>query len=477
MIAQRGTRDKLEKYFDTNRPLTVTLQIQGAATYDFCCFGVDADNKLSDDRYMIFYNQLSSPSGEIIGANADSGMTFTVKLNALPQTIRKLVFTGSIDGAGTMNEISTHKILIGDEISAEFSGADFEREKAITSLEIYRKDGWRFNVVARGFNGGLDALLAFYGGEQLDDTAPAQNPKVSDKPATPPPIKSSTKSKGPFRFTPPPTSTPTTNSKPTAPPTVTPQKISLEKKISDGAPKLISLVKPLKVELEKRNLLDVAARVALVIDISGSMNRSYNDGTVQEIVNKILPVAIQFDKDGELDFWFYGSNCERRPSVNMKNYEQAVPEDWRVLQRRTGGSNNEPAVMREVIRDYENSDVPAYVVFITDGGIYKTGGIKKTLIEASYLPIFWQFVGVRGSNYGILETLDTMGGRYVDNANFFALDDFKTVPNEELYSRLLNEFPQWLKICKTNGVLDGSAKNYRPSEKSFGNKVKDFFGF
>ena len=133
--------------------------------------------------------------------------------------------------------------------------------------------------------------------------------------------------------------------------------------------------------------------------------------------------------------------------------------------------------MREVIRDYENSDVPAYVVFITDGGIYKTGGIKKTLIEASYLPIFWQFVGVRGSNYGILETLDTMGGRYVDNANFFALDDFKTVPNEELYSRLLNEFPQWLKICKTNGVLDGSAKNYRPSEKSFGNKVKDFFGF
>ena len=55
MIAERGTRDKLEKYFDLSRPLTVTLQVSGKAVYDFCCFGVDADEKLSDDRYMIFY--------------------------------------------------------------------------------------------------------------------------------------------------------------------------------------------------------------------------------------------------------------------------------------------------------------------------------------------------------------------------------------------------------------------------------------
>ena len=441
MIAERGTRDKLEKYFDLNSPLKIKLQITGAAVYDFCCFGVDKDDKLSDDRYMIFYNQLSSPAGEITGAEISSGMEFTIKLNALPEKIQKLVFTGSIDGAGVMSEISSHKIFIGDQITADFGGADFEQEKAITSLEIYRKNGWRFNIVARGFNGGLDALLAFYGGEQADDN--------EITPALPPQPEP-------------------------------PKKISLEKKIQDGAPKLISLVKPLKVELEKRNLLDVVARVALVLDISGSMNSSYKDGTVQEIVNKILPIAVQFDDDGELDFWFYGSRCERRPSVNMNNYEQAVPPDWKKLRSRVGAMNNEPEVMKEVIAEYETSTLPAYVVFITDGGIYKTGGIKKLLISASYLPIFWQFVGVRGSGYGILEKFDTMEGRYVDNANFFALDDFKSVPNEELYSRLLNEFPAWLKLIKNNGVLDGSAKNLRPTpppEKSFSDKVKGLFGF
>lgn len=437
MIAKRGTRDKLEKYFDLNSPLKIKLQIEGAATYDFCCFGVDADDKLSDDRYMIFYNQLSSPNGEIIGAEISSGMEFSIKLNDLPQTIQKLVFTGSIDGAGVMSEISSHKIFIGDEISATFGGGDFEQEKAITSLEIYRKNGWRFNVVARGFNGGLDELLAFYGGEESkDETPPPAQEKVSESSV--------------------------------------PKKISLEKKIQDGAPKLISLVKPLKVELEKRNLLDVKARVALVLDISGSMNHSYKDGTVQEIVNKILPVAVQFDDDSELDFWYYGSNCERRPSVNMKNYEQAVPADWKELQGSLGGTNNEPAVMEEIIAEYETSKLPAFVVFVTDGGIYKTGAIKKLLIKASYLPIFWQFVGVSGEDYGILEKLDDMDGRYIDNADFFALDDFKAVPNSELYSRLLNEFPAWLKSAKDKGIFDGSAP---PPEKSFSDRIKSIFNF
>lgn len=402
MIATRGTRDKLEKYFDLNQPLKVTLQIQGAATYDFCCFGVDKDDKLSDDRYMIFYNQPNSPRSEIVGSDIPSGMEFTLKLNELPQTINKLVFTGSIDGVGTMSEISAHKIFIGDKISAEFGGADFAKEKAITSLEIYRKNGWRFNVVARGFDGGLDTLLAFYSGEEIKDETPPPQPK----------------------------------------------KISLEKKIQDGAPKLISLVKPLKVELEKRNLLDVTARVALVMDISGSMNRSYEDGTVQEIVNKILPLSVQFDNDGELDFWYFGDRCERRPSVNMRNYEQAVPRSWRNLMSSLGYGTAELVVMKEVVAEYEASTLPAYVVFITDGGFFDRNRIKDFLIQASYLPIFWQFVGVRGSGYGILEQLDTMSGRYVDNANFFALDDFKTVPNPELYSRLLNEFPAWLKAVK-----------------------------
>ena len=141
------------------------------------------------------------------------------------------------------------------------------------------------------------------------------------------------------------------------------------------------------------------------------------------------------------------------PSVNMKNYKSAVPRDWNDLMRSLGYGNDEPKVMRQVIDEYRRSKIPAYVLFVTDGGVGSESQIKSLLIEASKEPIFWQFIGVGGYGYGVLERLDTMSGRYVDNANFFALDDFKSVSNSELYSRLLNEFPQWLKEIRKKRMI------------------------
>ena len=409
MKVERGTRKSLENFFDIAQPIKITLKIFGKATYDFSCFGVDDKNKLSDDRYMIFYNQTQSPRSEIVYKEISNGAEFVIDLEALPNTIQKLVFTASIDGAGTMGEISAHELTIEqnqrEKISAQFNGGDFHNEKAVTSIEIYRKNDWRFQIVARGFDGGLDKILEFYGGEQIQEEE------------------------------------------------IKPKKISLEKKIKAGAPKLISLVKPLTVELEKRNLQETVAKVALVMDISGSMHSSYSNGAVQEIVNKILPIAVQFDDDGELDFWYFGSKFERRPSVNMGNYENAVPADWQKIMRKIGGGTNALSVMNDVISEYEHSNLPAYVIFITDGAI--SNDTKDAVIRSSRMPIFWQFVGIGNSGegffgrifggYGMLEKLDTLEGRYVDNTNFFALDDFRNVDNAELYGRLLNEFPNWLK--------------------------------
>ena len=240
--------------------------------------------------------------------------------------------------------------------------------------------------------------------------------------------------------------------------------ILVEKKIQENAPNLISFVKPLIVEIKKRNLEDITARVALVMDISGSMSFCYSDGTVQEIVNKILPIAIQFDDNGELDFWYYGSKVQRRPSVNLENYKNTVPSDWGDLMDSLGCGNNEPLVMKDVINKYKNSELPVYVIFITDGGFCEINETKQLLIESSKMPIFWQFVGIRSNikflglnfnlnNYGLLEDLENLSGRYTDNANFFALDDFRSVSNSELYSRLLNKFPSWLKEVEEKKIL------------------------
>jgi tellurite resistance protein TerA len=153
---------------------------------DVSCFGVDSFDKLSDERYMVFYNQLASP-GDAVKLDLSPGKArFAVNLDALPASIAKLVFVAAIDGAQTMRSLGASKMTIGGAVQFPWSGTDFGDEKAVIVGEIYRKDGqWRFGAVGQGFNGGLSALLAHFGGSEAPAATPAPaaapvaQPKVS----------------------------------------------------------------------------------------------------------------------------------------------------------------------------------------------------------------------------------------------------------------------------------------------------------
>jgi tellurite resistance protein TerA len=90
-------------------------------------------------------------------------------LNKLPSAIETLSFTAAIDGSQTMNQMQSGYLKFltnGEEVGRfNFSGSDFNNEKALMLGDIYRKNGeWRFNAVGQGFNGGLSALLKYFGG-------------------------------------------------------------------------------------------------------------------------------------------------------------------------------------------------------------------------------------------------------------------------------------------------------------------------
>lgn len=177
----RGQKGKLADLGCTS-PFNVELDIDAAGmAVDVSCFGVDSADKLSDERYMVFYNQLASPEGAVkleLGARP----RFAVDLDALPASIVKLVFVAAIDGNGTMRAIGQSAMTLGDAVRFPWSGADFQEEKAVIVGEIYRKDGvWRFGAVGQGFSGGLSALLAHFGGAEA---TPAATPAPVAKPVS-----------------------------------------------------------------------------------------------------------------------------------------------------------------------------------------------------------------------------------------------------------------------------------------------------
>lgn len=224
-----------------------------------------------------------------------------------------------------------------------------------------------------------------------------------------------------------------------------------------------------KINLTKHNLSpDTKARVAFVIDISGSMTTAYKRGYVQEIVEKIFPIAINFDDNAEMDVWIFEDGFRRMPAMNKDNYYGYVQREILDKNCRFGGTSYAP-VLNDIAKYYleeHPEPSPVYVIFITDGDNFDKTETTKVVKELSNYPIFLQFVGVGGAGFNYLEQLDDMGGRYVDNADFFEADfnDFSTENN--LYQKLLQEYPDWLANEKVKDMIKNNFKR-EPKKKGF----------
>ncbi|PKW09926.1 Stress response protein SCP2 [Streptomyces sp. 1222.5] len=191
---QRGHKARISD-LTAGTDLYVGVQITGPGlTFDISCFGLDADERLSDDRYFVFFNQPKTPeeSVQLLGAQAGDTESFRVTLDGIPSQIRKLSFTATLDGAGQMSQIAPGYLRIvagGEEVARySFSGAEFSTERAVMLGDFYFKDGWRFAAVGQGFDGGLDALLKNFGGEVLEEEAPAA-PQSGAAPGFAPPAQ------------------------------------------------------------------------------------------------------------------------------------------------------------------------------------------------------------------------------------------------------------------------------------------------
>ncbi|KUF16199.1 TerD family protein [Streptomyces silvensis] len=182
---QRGHKAKISD-LTAGTDLYVGVHIAApGVTFDISCFGLDADERLSDDRYFIFFNQPKSPeeSLQLLGAQAGDTESFRVTLDRIPQQIQRLSFSAAIDGAGQMSQISSGYIRLvagGEEVVRySFTGSEFSTERALMLGDFYMKDVWRFAAVGQGFDGGLDALIKNFGGEVAEDEPAAAQPQAA----------------------------------------------------------------------------------------------------------------------------------------------------------------------------------------------------------------------------------------------------------------------------------------------------------
>ncbi|KNC09334.1 tellurium resistance protein TerF [Klebsiella sp. RIT-PI-d] len=377
-------------------------------------FLLDENGKVTQDADFIFFNNLQSSEGAVRMDFSPGRAGFYLRLQGVPARIQKIALTVAIDGDNTLGHLAQLS-MTADNMAQFDVEVHHRQEKALIVAEVYRYKGqWKLKAIGQGFNGGLEPLALNYG---VDVAAPA-----AAEPAA--------------------------------------AKISLEKKLQDKAPRLVSLAKNATVSLEKHKLASLQARVAFVLDASGSMKGQFKKGHVQSVLDRIAVLSVQFDDDGSMDVWGFAQRHKKYPDVTLDNLNDYIAHiqslsraSWLENLPGLGGLNNEPPVMNEIIDFYRGSKLPVFVVFITDGGISKTREIKEAIRRSAEEPIFWKFVGLGGSSYGILEDLDTFTQRKIDNSHFFAIDDFAKMKDDKLYDLLLEEFRAWYDNAKSLHIL------------------------
>jgi hypothetical protein len=254
------------------------------------------------------------------------------------------------------------------------------------------------------------------------------------------------------------------------------------KKIEQEAPQLINLAKKADISLQKANLRNHQAKVALCLDISGSMSFLYSSGKIQHLAEKILALGCQFDDNGSIDIFLFGEKAHQVGEMTLSNFPNFVLN----MQQKypLEGGTYYGKVMKAIRSFYFpkgkgesrstafTSNQPVYVMFVTDGATADEKETEQQVKWSSFEPIFWQFMAigksrkdVKGegffgwlaqalaSDFTFLENLDNMSDRYVDNADFFSVEDPESIADEQLYDLMMTEYPDWVKLARTKQLL------------------------
>ncbi|WP_326769062.1 VWA domain-containing protein [Streptomyces sp. NBC_01591] len=429
----------------------------GVPDVDASALLLTSGGRVRSDDDFVFYNQPRHASGAVSHLGKRSGSdSLDVHLGALGPDIERVALCASADG-GTFGQVPGLCLRLFDAASgAELARFDIAAatETALVGGELYRRDGgWKFRAVGQGYANGLAGLATDFG-ISVDEEPPQAGPGPLPMP-TPAPAPASPEHTGGGPR---------------------PRLTKGEENLPVDMRKRLSLRKQqVLVSLSKHGVPELRARVVLVLDASGSMSGLYRRGTVAGVAERMVAVAAQLDDDGEMQAWTFATNPARLPDLAVGDLPEWLRLHVRVGQsfgfgrrkppkglvpgqidmRTVGIQNEEQKVIAEVrafVRDRPVPD-PTLVLFFSDGGVHRNREIEQELRAAAEEPVFWQFVGLGSSRYGVLERFDTMPGRRVDNVGFFAVDDIERISDQELYDRVLSEFPSWLWAARQAGIL------------------------
>ena len=229
-----------------------------------------------------------------------------------------------------------------------------------------------------------------------------------------------------------------------------------------------------KFMLEKRAIPKLTAEVVALVDGSGSMQGLYQRGSVQNAIQRVVPVAVNFDDNGDIPVYVYDTNFIKADNpLTAANHADYVKKEVIPIVK-WGGTKLSPVLTAAVadlgfiktakssggffskftgsgssthtFSENSTSGMPAIIYAFTDGDNSDERETEELLIKLSKAnsQVYFNFIGVgTATEFLFLQRV----ADDLPNVNFVQIADItKTGDGDEIYEFLLpTELTDWLR--------------------------------
>lgn len=198
----KGERFNLSKETPDFSKIAIALGWQVSQTAQNCdidasVFMLAADGRIPDEKYFVFYNNLTSPDGAVRhsgdsrnGQIEGDDETVYLDLSKINAAIQEIVFVVTIHEGQAKNQnfsqvrnafIRLYNLETGSELVRYNLKEVFSQETALEFGRLYKKNGeWRFQAVGQGYNAGLQSFVDRYHVENAVKSTENVAQKVDD---------------------------------------------------------------------------------------------------------------------------------------------------------------------------------------------------------------------------------------------------------------------------------------------------------
>ncbi|UNU24532.1 pentapeptide repeat-containing protein [Microcoleus vaginatus] len=198
----KGERFNLSKETPDFSKIAIALGWQVSQTAQNCdidasVFMLGADGRIPEEKYFVFYNNLTSPDGAVRhwgdsrnGQVEGDDETVYLDLSKINSAIQEIVFVVTIHDGQEKNQSFSQVEnafirLYNSETLIELVRYNlnqiFSQETALEFGRLYKKNGeWRFQAVGQGYNAGLQSFVDKYYVENAVEKSSNVGDKVDD---------------------------------------------------------------------------------------------------------------------------------------------------------------------------------------------------------------------------------------------------------------------------------------------------------